>query len=266
MRPEITPNSEPAPKGTPNQDFAPVPTADGAAQGMGLTVDPALARKSPPAIAFVHVPGNPPAQSVGVVKRGESGYFTMEPKHTQHITTEKEALAYVDLLNEQICVSPSQAQSMQIGSMFGWDVPGAAVEAALDFVEKPKPVPPPPQVRPNPESRQPKHLQEWDRLHPELAVKLPVGAFVALPELRDGAYGAVTRGEKGYHKLLSPGSGAFIMEHGIEAYVDLINNQRGVTPLQAHCLKIGAMFGWDVPGADPDTYSAEEIAALSKRG
>ena len=265
MRPELTPNGDLNPKPTSDQPFDPVPTADAAAQGPNLTVDPALTRKSPPAIAFVHIPGKSPAESVGVVKRGESGYFMMEAKHTQHLTTEKEALAYVDLLNERICVSPSQAESMLLGSMFGWDSPGAAVASAVGLAAKPKPVPPA-QAQPPANSRQPKHLQEWDRLHPELAARLPVGAFVAIPGLNDGAFGAVTRGESGYRQLMSPGSGAYIVKHGIEAWVRHMNDQRGVSPFHAHCLLMGSMFGWDSPGADPDTYSDEEIEGLNQRG
>ena len=36
--------------------------------------------------------------------------------------------------------------------------------------------------------------------------------------------------------------------------VDDFNNTRGITPAQVLAMEIGSMFGWDVPGADPDYW------------
>ena len=33
-----------------------------------------------------------------------------------------------------------------------------------------------------------------------------------------------------------------------------INREIGVTPAQAEAMKVGSMFGWNVPGADPKSY------------
>lgn len=259
MRPETRPDHTPHSNQPQPKDEASVPTAGSAALGNGLEVDNALTPTGLPPVAFVIIPGKAPAESVGAVKRGELGYFPAEASRTQHIKSEEEALAFVAMLNERAGVSPGQAQGMLLGSMFGWNIPAAVIGSA--------PVPPAPaQAAPPAPSYQPRHLQEWDRQHPELAAKLPVGAFVALPEIRDGAYAAVTRGEKGYHQLMSPGSGAFIMKHGVEAWVRHLNDQRGVTPHQAHCLLMGSMFGWDCPGADPDTYTTTEIEGFNGRG
>jgi hypothetical protein len=35
---------------------------------------------------------------------------------------------------------------------------------------------------------------------------------------------------------------------------NLYNERLGVTALEENCMKVGSMFGWDVPGADPNNY------------
>ena len=35
---------------------------------------------------------------------------------------------------------------------------------------------------------------------------------------------------------------------------DYYNNQLGVDHVQEQCMKAGSMFGWGVPGADPNNY------------
>lgn len=55
------------------------------------------------------------------VKKGESGYY-----HSEHSTPDKERnVELADELNENLGVTPEQRQAMEVGSMFGWDVPGA---------------------------------------------------------------------------------------------------------------------------------------------
>ena len=55
------------------------------------------------------------------VKKGESGYY-----HSEHNTPDKERnVELADELNEKLGVTPEQRQAMEVGSMFGWDVPGA---------------------------------------------------------------------------------------------------------------------------------------------
>jgi hypothetical protein len=34
--------------------------------------------------------------------------------------------------------------------------------------------------------------------------------------------------------------------------VDAFNAERGITPEQREAMEVGSMFGWEVPGADPD--------------
>ena len=55
------------------------------------------------------------------VKRGESGYYPSDWD-----TGDKERnVELADRLNEELGVTPAQRQAMEIGSMFGWEAPGA---------------------------------------------------------------------------------------------------------------------------------------------
>jgi len=65
-------------------------------------------------------------------------------------------------------------------------------------------------------------------------------------------------GEQGYYRNGAP----FMTEQAAHMFVARLNDCLGVTPLQAECMLVGSMFGWDVPGADPDHYKADEIARI----
>lgn len=52
------------------------------------------------------------------------------------------------------------------------------------------------------------------------------------------------RGEKGY----------FIQDKFKNSNAQELNEQIGVTPVQEKAMKMGSMYGWDVPGANPDNY------------
>ena len=55
------------------------------------------------------------------IKRGESGYYP-----SKWDTGDKNRnVELADELNENLGVSPVQRQAMEVGSMAGWDVPGA---------------------------------------------------------------------------------------------------------------------------------------------
>jgi hypothetical protein len=67
-------------------------------------------------IAFVNQPSS---GEIVVVKEGEKGYYeTLEPMTQDH----------ADVLNERLGVDEQMKQAMLVGSMFGWDVPGALPE------------------------------------------------------------------------------------------------------------------------------------------
>jgi hypothetical protein len=52
------------------------------------------------------------------IRRGVSGYYPFD--HDLNVTDER-----VDELNEELGISKAQKEAMVIGSMFGWNVPGA---------------------------------------------------------------------------------------------------------------------------------------------
>ena len=39
-----------------------------------------------------------------------------------------------------------------------------------------------------------------------------------------------------------------------DAFADKFNAEKGVTAKQIEAMQVGSMFGWHVPGADPDSY------------
>lgn len=55
-----------------------------------------------------------------LIVRGESGYREADPHDV------------ADMLNEQIGVTDEEVQCMTIGSMFGWEVPGAQLKKESD--------------------------------------------------------------------------------------------------------------------------------------
>lgn len=75
----------------------------------------ALVFEGMPSLCYVHIPGKPVGQHIGIVKRGEDGYYPA-PGMT---------LAAADSKNATMEVSHAQREAMHVGSMFGWHVPGA---------------------------------------------------------------------------------------------------------------------------------------------
>ena len=52
-----------------------------------------------------------------------------------------------------------------------------------------------------------------------------------------------------------------LIQRGVAGYwpfpgrdVDAYNARHGITPALVEAMQIGSMFGWDVPGADPDAW------------
>jgi len=66
-----------------------------------------------------------------IIKRGETGYFPTEGyTENEHCTFEQ----LVVILNNRMGVSPAQRFAMDMGSMFGWDIPGAHPDVHADRV------------------------------------------------------------------------------------------------------------------------------------
>lgn len=45
---------------------------------------------------------------------------------------------------------------------------------------------------------------------------------------------------------------------------DYYNDRLGVDHVQEQCMKTGSMFGWDVPGADPNNYDENERFSMKE--
>lgn len=93
--------------------------------------------------------------------------------------------------------------------------------------------------------------------------KLPAESYV-WDVVRPGV-SLVRRGVKGHYPreplpaelahIKAKGNYAVLHDAG-RAFVAELNTRAGVTPAQAEAMQIGSMFGWEVPGADPDNHKA----------
>lgn len=80
-----------------------------------------------PDMCFSYVSSFAPGKNVVAIKRGERGCFS-----TTHDEAHPEkAKALVEHLNNKLGVTPEQAECMSIGSMFGWDCPGAQLSEVV---------------------------------------------------------------------------------------------------------------------------------------
>lgn len=82
-----------------------------------------------PQLCFTLLPGT--GQLI-CVKRGESGYYpsgwsTTDAQENRRIADEQ---------NRKLGVTPAQEEAMKIGSMCGWDVPGADPDHCMDIVQQ----------------------------------------------------------------------------------------------------------------------------------
>lgn len=79
--------------------------------------------------------------------------------------------------------------------------------------------------------------------------KLPEIAYKDNP--KDGQFStdapviAFKRGEKGYYPVMTPATAAEL------------NANKGTTLAQVEAMHMGSLFGWDVPGANPDNYNED---------
>ena len=93
---------------------------------------------------------------------------------------------------------------------------------------------------------------EEERFAPKLAEGLPEMCFSVLPDT--GQLICIKRGESGYY----PSDwNTNDKERNIQI-ADDANESLGVTPEQRQAMEVGSMFGWNVLGADPQTYGTHE--------
>jgi len=56
-----------------------------------------------------------------------------------------------------------------------------------------------------------------------------------------------------------------IKKQARELVAEDLNKDLGVTPAQQQAMETGSMFGWEVPGADPDNYNEEGLPYCESR-
>ena len=89
-------------------------------EGNGNKVIPL--RSSLPEQCYIYVQTE---NKIGIVKKGESGYYKTDILESNEIKSHSEAEAFVDEINEKLNVTPAQSKAMMAGSMFGWQTPAA---------------------------------------------------------------------------------------------------------------------------------------------
>lgn len=79
-----------------------------------------------PPLCYTRVFGNEPGRRMGIIKRGESGYYHCDYDRPEY--SDQTITGYVKEMNDRLGVTEAQAEAMSVGSMFGWDCPGARPE------------------------------------------------------------------------------------------------------------------------------------------
>lgn len=62
---------------------------------------------------------------IGIIHRNETGYYKTDLAKCNKIKTAEEGKALVRELNEKLGVSIKEQKAMEVGSVFGWNVPAA---------------------------------------------------------------------------------------------------------------------------------------------
>lgn len=76
---------------------------------------------SKPALCYVVVPGAEPGKRIGIVKRGETGYYLTD--YDMPTVSNLAVKEFVAEQNAKLGVEPAEAEAMLYGSCFGWDAP-----------------------------------------------------------------------------------------------------------------------------------------------
>lgn len=89
--------------------------------------------------------------------------------------------------------------------------------------------------------------------------ELPEVCFSTLPDRGDLII--IKRGEAGY-RISDWSTGD---KKTNQALADVQNHKRGITPAQVQAMEIGSMYGFDVPGTNPQSFYDEAVYAKSYR-
>lgn len=79
--------------------------------------------KGLPELCYIKVRGSDPGKRIGIIKYGETGYYLTD--FDSQIMSDEIVESCVAEFNKRLGVTPAQRDAMEVGSMFGWDVPGA---------------------------------------------------------------------------------------------------------------------------------------------
>jgi hypothetical protein len=88
----------------------------------GSGVNP-FAKPAKPEICYIVIETNAPGERIGLVKRGEKGFYPTDyDRDSAAIGIVREFVAH---MNDKLGVDALEARAMACGSMFGWNVPAA---------------------------------------------------------------------------------------------------------------------------------------------
>jgi len=88
--------------------------------------------------------------------------------------------------------------------------------------------------------------------------KLPAECYAVL--LVNDNLIKIRAGERGYYRLPQdfPKRECALKNLTMDQLAEAWNTEMGVTPEQREAMEIGSIFGWEVPGANPDIYNKQE--------
>jgi len=90
---------------------------------------------------------------------------------------------------------------------------------------------------------------------------LPEECYIVVPTLRvENSLARAVRDAVGFKPVPLPSPCETYEE--VSAMVHKLNAEKGVSPLQAHCMRLGAMWGWATPGTDPSYYTDKETNSM----
>lgn len=87
---------------------------------------------------------------------------------------------------------------------------------------------------------------------------LPEFCYTVTPT---GVFAMLRRGENGYYAVQVEDTNA----SDLRALADKLNRQFEITKAQESAMLNGAMFGWDTPAADPNSYDSNGVPILLKQ-